>query len=113
MQKNIPEIRCYERCGFEGYCVGPMVLYYVGVYYDELLMAKVINLSKPSRQGIFDPSQSDFRNLTNRSEKNFPSHNGQSTNPNNTANLKAAMYIIFIVFLHNIVEPGYVMVYLG
>jgi RimJ/RimL family protein N-acetyltransferase len=40
---NTSAIRCYERCGFKSYCVEPMVLFYEGVYYDEILMAKTIS----------------------------------------------------------------------
>ncbi len=37
---NGPAIRCYHRCGFEVYGVEPQAIYYDGVYYDELMMAK-------------------------------------------------------------------------
>lgn len=36
---NTPAIRCYARCGFTVYGIDPKVIYYDGVYYDELLMA--------------------------------------------------------------------------
>jgi ribosomal protein S18 acetylase RimI-like enzyme len=39
---NIAAIRCYARCGFTVYGVEPKAIYYDGVYYDELLMAKAI-----------------------------------------------------------------------
>lgn len=39
---NTPAIRCYARCGFSVYGIEPRVIYYNGVYYDELLMVKVI-----------------------------------------------------------------------
>jgi ribosomal protein S18 acetylase RimI-like enzyme len=37
---NTPAIRCYVRCGFAVYGIEPKAIYYDGVYYDELLMAK-------------------------------------------------------------------------
>lgn len=37
---NTPAIRCYDRCGFAVYGIEPKAIYYDGVYYDELLMAK-------------------------------------------------------------------------
>jgi RimJ/RimL family protein N-acetyltransferase len=39
---NMPAIRCYDRCGFRVYGVDPKVIYYDGVFYDELLMARSI-----------------------------------------------------------------------
>ena len=39
---NIAAIRCYTRCGFQVYGVEPSALYYDGVMYDELLMARRI-----------------------------------------------------------------------
>ncbi|HJW84436.1 MAG TPA: GNAT family N-acetyltransferase [Anaerolineae bacterium] len=39
---NTAAIRCYTRCGFTVYGIEPEVLYYDGVYYDELLMARRI-----------------------------------------------------------------------
>lgn len=35
---NTPAIRCYARCGFREYGIDPKVIYYDGIYYDELLM---------------------------------------------------------------------------
>jgi RimJ/RimL family protein N-acetyltransferase len=37
---NAPAIRCYARCGFTVYGIDPQAIYYDGVCYDELLMAK-------------------------------------------------------------------------
>ena len=42
---NTPAIRCYARCGFSVYGVEPQAIYYNGVYYDELLMARPVALS--------------------------------------------------------------------
>jgi len=39
---NLPAIRCYARCGFTIYGIQPKVTYYAGVYYDDLLMVKLI-----------------------------------------------------------------------
>ena len=39
---NAPAIRCYEHCGFATYGTDPRVIYYNGVFYDELLMIKPI-----------------------------------------------------------------------
>jgi RimJ/RimL family protein N-acetyltransferase len=39
---NTPAIRCYARCGFQVYGIEPQALYYGGVFYDELLMARTI-----------------------------------------------------------------------
>lgn len=39
---NTSAIRCYARCGFTVYGIDPKVIYYNGVYYDELLMVKPI-----------------------------------------------------------------------
>lgn len=39
---NLPAIRCYARSGFAVYGVEPQVIYYDGVFYDELLMAKEV-----------------------------------------------------------------------
>ena len=39
---NLAAIRCYTRCGFTVYGVEPSALYYAGVMYDELLMARHI-----------------------------------------------------------------------
>lgn len=39
---NTPAIRCYARCGFTVYGIDPQVIFYNGVFYDELLMAKPI-----------------------------------------------------------------------
>ncbi len=38
---NLPAIRCYARCGFQMYGIEPHVIYREGVYYDELLMARM------------------------------------------------------------------------
>lgn len=37
---NTPAIRCYTRCGFRVYGVEPEVIFWDGVYYDELLMVR-------------------------------------------------------------------------
>jgi RimJ/RimL family protein N-acetyltransferase len=37
---NTGAIRCYARCGFQAYGIEPQALYYDGVFYDELLMAR-------------------------------------------------------------------------
>jgi RimJ/RimL family protein N-acetyltransferase len=37
---NTRAIRCYARCGFQVYGIEPQALYYDGVFYDELLMAR-------------------------------------------------------------------------
>jgi len=37
---NTAAIRCYARCGFQVYGIEPQALYYDGVFYDELLMAR-------------------------------------------------------------------------
>lgn len=37
---NASAIRCYLRCGFQVYGVESKALFYDGIYYDELLMAK-------------------------------------------------------------------------
>jgi ribosomal protein S18 acetylase RimI-like enzyme len=39
---NAPAIRCYSRCGFTVYGVDPKVIGYHGGFYDELLMARMI-----------------------------------------------------------------------
>lgn len=39
---NAAAIHCYNRCGFNVYGVEPKAIYYEGVYYDELLMARAI-----------------------------------------------------------------------
>jgi RimJ/RimL family protein N-acetyltransferase len=39
---NVPAIRCYARSGFTIYGVEPRAIYHEGVYFDELLMAKLI-----------------------------------------------------------------------
>jgi RimJ/RimL family protein N-acetyltransferase len=39
---NTPAIRFYARCGFTVYGLEPQVVFYDGVFYDELLMAKSI-----------------------------------------------------------------------
>jgi RimJ/RimL family protein N-acetyltransferase len=40
---NTPAIRCYARCGFQVYGVEPKVIFTAGIFYDELLMAKVLD----------------------------------------------------------------------
>lgn len=40
---NLPAIRCYTRCGFSVYGVDPKVIFYNGIYFDELLMVKTLN----------------------------------------------------------------------
>jgi RimJ/RimL family protein N-acetyltransferase len=39
---NVSAIRCYVQCGFRVYGVEPQVIYYDGVYYDELLMSREV-----------------------------------------------------------------------
>jgi RimJ/RimL family protein N-acetyltransferase len=39
---NVPAIRCYSHCGFTIYGVEPRAIYHGGIYYDELLMARII-----------------------------------------------------------------------
>ncbi len=39
---NTAAIRCYVKCGYQVYGVEPLALFYEGLYYDELLMAKQI-----------------------------------------------------------------------
>jgi RimJ/RimL family protein N-acetyltransferase len=39
---NMAAIRCYARCGFRVYGVDPKVIYYDGVFYDELLMVRSV-----------------------------------------------------------------------
>jgi len=39
---NTRAIRCYARCGFRVYGIEPQALYYGGVFYDELLMARTV-----------------------------------------------------------------------
>ncbi|MFN2291461.1 MAG: GNAT family N-acetyltransferase [Anaerolineae bacterium] len=39
---NTPAIRCYTRCGFSVYGLEPQVLRHDDVFYDELLMARVL-----------------------------------------------------------------------
>ncbi len=39
---NTPAIRCYARCGFTIYGIDPKVICYNGVFYDELLMARLV-----------------------------------------------------------------------
>jgi RimJ/RimL family protein N-acetyltransferase len=39
---NTSAIRCYARCGFTVFGVEPKAIFYDGVYYDELLMAKPV-----------------------------------------------------------------------
>lgn len=39
---NTPAIRLYARCGFQVYGLEPQVIYYDGIFYDELLMAKKV-----------------------------------------------------------------------
>jgi RimJ/RimL family protein N-acetyltransferase len=39
---NIPAIRCYSHCGFTIYGVQPKVTRYNGIYYDDLLMVKLL-----------------------------------------------------------------------
>ncbi len=46
---NSSAIRCYTRCGFSAYGTDPQVLYYNGVFYDELLMARPISPDPNSR----------------------------------------------------------------
>ncbi len=35
-------IRCYQRCGFKEYGIEPKAIFYDGVYYDQLLMVKLL-----------------------------------------------------------------------
>jgi len=37
-----PAIRCYSRCGFKEYGIEPKVIFYNGIYYDQLLMVKLL-----------------------------------------------------------------------
>jgi RimJ/RimL family protein N-acetyltransferase len=39
---NISAIRCYARCGFTVYGIDPKAIYWEGAFYDELLMAKMV-----------------------------------------------------------------------
>ncbi len=39
---NQAAIGCYTRCGFTPYGTEPRVIYYDGIYYDELLMARLL-----------------------------------------------------------------------
>jgi RimJ/RimL family protein N-acetyltransferase len=39
---NTAAIRVYQRCGFQTYGTEPQAIYYNGVYYDELLMARPV-----------------------------------------------------------------------
>jgi RimJ/RimL family protein N-acetyltransferase len=39
---NTPAIRCYTRCGFAVYGVDPQVILHDGMYYDELLMVRML-----------------------------------------------------------------------
>jgi RimJ/RimL family protein N-acetyltransferase len=39
---NANAIRCYEGCGFTEYGLDPMAMCHSGVYYDELLMSRLI-----------------------------------------------------------------------
>jgi RimJ/RimL family protein N-acetyltransferase len=40
---NVNAIRCYSRCGFTIYGVEPRAIYLHDIYYDELLMSKLID----------------------------------------------------------------------
>jgi len=42
---NAPAIRCYTHCGFTAYGIDPKVICNNDIFYDELLMAKVISIS--------------------------------------------------------------------
>jgi RimJ/RimL family protein N-acetyltransferase len=42
---NASAIRCYACCGFTVYGIDPQAIHYDGVYYDELLMAKPIEVA--------------------------------------------------------------------
>jgi RimJ/RimL family protein N-acetyltransferase len=35
-------IRCYSRCGFTEYGIEPKVIFYKGIYYDQVLMVKLL-----------------------------------------------------------------------
>lgn len=35
-------IRCYSRCGFKEYGIEPKVIFYNGIYFDQLLMVKLL-----------------------------------------------------------------------
>lgn len=39
---NVPAIRCYSHCGFTVFGVQPRVTLYQGVYYDDLLMVRML-----------------------------------------------------------------------
>src|SRR5579859_657198 len=41
---NIAAIRCYLRCGFSVYGIDPAVIYSGGVYHDEFLMARRLDI---------------------------------------------------------------------
>jgi ribosomal protein S18 acetylase RimI-like enzyme len=41
---NAAAIRCYVRCGFSVYGMEPEVIYHNGIYYDELLMVRRLDL---------------------------------------------------------------------
>ena len=42
ISSNVPAIRCYAHCGFTTYGIQPKVTFYNGIYYDELLMVKLL-----------------------------------------------------------------------
>jgi RimJ/RimL family protein N-acetyltransferase len=35
-------VRCYSRCGFKEYGIEPKVIFYNGIYYDQVLMVKLL-----------------------------------------------------------------------
>jgi RimJ/RimL family protein N-acetyltransferase len=39
---NVPAIRCYARCGFTVFGIQPRITFYHGVYYDDLLMSRLL-----------------------------------------------------------------------
>lgn len=39
---NAPAIRCYARCGFQVYGIEPMAIFTGDVFYDELLMSRIL-----------------------------------------------------------------------
>jgi RimJ/RimL family protein N-acetyltransferase len=39
---NSTAVQCYTRCGFMEYGIQPKVIFYNGIYYDELLMVKLL-----------------------------------------------------------------------
>ena len=40
---ELAAIRCYTHCGFTEYGIEPRVIFYEGIYYDQLLMVKLLD----------------------------------------------------------------------